>query len=184
MSSSRAERSPKTLSPFSHTGLKRCGLGGLLSRRAVHAASRDEEDSSSVEFGTVWREEEDLLMFFSGEERPLLYRHRRKRRATGGEATEEGEANRQQAKRCAVRIQSPLQHKRFSSRVTFRIPVVRGKNLDIGSAHSRNPRCVVTRRGMARRAAEEERAWMSLLFSCSYMWGDILPYKEVKLPLN
>ena len=31
--------------------------------------------------------------------------------------------------------------------MTFRIPVVRGKNLDIGSAHSRNPRRVVTRRG-------------------------------------
>ena len=71
----------------------------------------------------------------------------------------------------------------FSVRVTFCIPVVRGKNLDIGSAHSRDPRRVVTRRGMARRA-EEERAWMSLLFSCSYMWGKNLPYKEVQLPLN
>ena len=50
--SSRAERSPKTLSPFSRVGLKRCGLGGLLSRPAVHAASRDEEDSSSSEIGT------------------------------------------------------------------------------------------------------------------------------------
>ena len=75
--SSRAERSPKTLSPFSHTGLKRCGFGGLLSRRKVHAASRDEEDSSSAEIGIVWREEEDLLMCLSGEERPLLYRHSR-----------------------------------------------------------------------------------------------------------
>ena len=45
--SSRAERSPKTLSPFSHTGLKGCGSGGLLSRPAVHAASRDGEDRSS-----------------------------------------------------------------------------------------------------------------------------------------
>ena len=33
--------------------------------------------------------------------------------------------------------------------MTFRIPVVRGKNLDSGSAHSRNPRRVVTRRGVA-----------------------------------
>ena len=33
-----------------------------------------------------------------------------------------------------------------STRVTFRIPVMRGKKLDIGSAHSRNPR-----RGAARR---------------------------------
>ena len=31
--------------------------------------------------------------------------------------------------------------------MTFRIPVVRGKNLDIGSAHSHNPRCIMTRRG-------------------------------------
>ena len=31
---------------------KRCGFGGLLSRPAVHAASRDEEDSSSSEIGT------------------------------------------------------------------------------------------------------------------------------------
>ena len=39
-------------------------------------------------------------------------------------------------------------------------------------------------RAVARRAAEEERAWMSLLFSCSYKWGKNLPYKEVQLPLN
>ena len=37
----------------------------------------------------------------------------------------------------------------FSFRVTFRILVVRGKNLDIGSAHSCNPRRIVTRRGEA-----------------------------------
>ena len=60
--SSRAERSPKTLSPFSRTGLKRCGLGGLLSRCAVHAASRDEEErSSSAVFRNLWREEEEIL---------------------------------------------------------------------------------------------------------------------------
>ena len=45
--SSRVERSPKTLSPFSRTGLKRCGFGGLLPRPAVHAASRDGEDRNS-----------------------------------------------------------------------------------------------------------------------------------------
>uniref|UniRef100_M8BTY4 non-specific serine/threonine protein kinase n=1 Tax=Aegilops tauschii TaxID=37682 RepID=M8BTY4_AEGTA len=38
---------------------KRCGFGGLLSRHAVHAASRDEEDrSSSAVFRNRWREEE------------------------------------------------------------------------------------------------------------------------------
>ena len=77
----------------------------------------------------------------------------------------------------------------FSFRVTFGIPVVRGKNLDIGSAHSRNLRRGAAHRdearhGVARRAAEEERAWISLLFSCSYKWGRSLPYKEVQLPLN
>ena len=51
----------------------------------------------------------------------------------------------------------------FSFRVTFRIPVVRGKNLDIGSAHSRNLRRVMTRRGVARRAAEEERVDVPLV---------------------
>ena len=59
----------------------------------------------------------------------------------------EDEANSQQPKGCTVGIQTPLSRKLFSFRVTFRIPVVRGKNLDIGSTHSRNPRGVVTRRG-------------------------------------
>ena len=60
--SSRAERSPKTLSPFSRTGLKRCGFGGLLSRPAVHAASRDEEErNSSAVLMNLWREEEEIL---------------------------------------------------------------------------------------------------------------------------
>ena len=72
----------------------------------------------------------------------------------------------------------------FSFRVTFRIPVVRGKNLDIGSFPQPAARRDEAWRGVARRVAEEERAWMSLLFSCSYKWGRSLPYKEVQLPLN
>ena len=61
--SSRAERSPKTLSPFSHTGLKRCGSGGLLSRPAVQAARRDgEERSNSAVLRNRWREEEVVLV--------------------------------------------------------------------------------------------------------------------------
>ena len=56
--------------------------------------------------------------------------------------------------------------KLFSFRVTFRIPVVRGKNLDIGLAHSRNPRHVVTRRGEAkprrpRRGTPGPRLWVA-----------------------
>ena len=70
--------------------------------------------------------------------------------------------------------------KRFSSRVTVRIPIVRGKNLDIGSSPQPGP----ARPGMVWQAAEDESAWMSLLFSCSYIWGKNLPYKEVQLPLN
>ena len=90
--SSRAERSPKTLSPFSRTGLKRCGFGGLLSRPAVHAASRDgEERSSSAVLGTLWREEKELLVCLSGGERA----------APGAEGTEGDETNRQQPKGAA-----------------------------------------------------------------------------------
>ena len=61
--SSRAERSPKTLSPISRKGLKRCGFGGLLSRPAVPAARRDgEEHSSSAVLRNLWREEEEILL--------------------------------------------------------------------------------------------------------------------------
>ena len=42
---------------------------------------------------------------------------------------DEDEVNSQQPKGCTVRIQTPLSQKLFSFRVTFRIPVVRGKNL-------------------------------------------------------
>ena len=64
--SSRVERSPKTLSPFSRTGLKECGFGGLLSRPAVHAASWDGEDrSSSAVLRNRWREEEVVLVRLS-----------------------------------------------------------------------------------------------------------------------
>ena len=140
--SSRAERSPKTLSPFSRTGLKRCGFGGLLSRPAVHAASRDGEDrSSSAVLRNLWRQEEEILVRLS-ERSDLPFigaREGGERAATEAEGTEEDETNRQQPEAW---------------------------------------------RGVARRAAEEERAWMSLLFSCSYMWGKNLPYKEVQLPLN
>ena len=115
---SRVKRSPKTLSPFSRTGLKRCGFGGLLSRRAVHAASRDEEDNSSSEMEPMAREGVVLVSDLP----PFTF-------------------------------ELHFRNNLFSFRVTFRIPVVRGKNLDIGSAHSRNPR-----RGVTRRAAEEERA--------------------------
>ena len=65
VASSRAERSLKTLSPFSRTGLKRCGFEGLLSRPAVHAASRDEGECSSAVLRILWREEEEILVRLS-----------------------------------------------------------------------------------------------------------------------
>ena len=84
--SSRAERSPKTLSPFSRTGLKRCGLGGLLSRRAVHAASRDEEDSSSSEMEPMAREGVVLVRLSGRSDLPFIgAREGGERAATGGE---------------------------------------------------------------------------------------------------
>ena len=189
---SRAERSPKTLSPFSRTGLKGCGSGGLLSRPAVHAASRDEEErNSSAVLRNLCREEEEILVRLS-ERSDLPFIGARE----GGERLRRELKGMRETKRTNSRRRGApfefsvqAQTKCFSFRVTFRIPVVRGKNLDIGSAHYRNPQRVVTRRGearhgVARRAAEEERAWMSLLFSCLYKWERSLPYKEVQLPLN
>ena len=87
------------------------------------------------------------------EERPPFYRRKRRRReaVSGAEGNAGDETNRQQPKRRAVQIQCPLQKKCFSFRVTFRIPVVCGKYLDIGSAHSRNPRCDEAWRGGRRR---------------------------------
>ena len=88
----------------------------------------------------------------------------------GAEGNEGDETNRLQPKRRAVRIQCPLPQKLFSSQVTFHIPIVCGINLDIGSFLQPVARRDEAWRGVARRAAEEERAWMSLLFSCSYKW--------------
>ena len=106
------------VSPFSRTGLKRCGFGGLLSRPAVHAASRDGEDrSSSAVLRNLWREEEEVLVRLS-ERSDLSYigtGEEREEAAAGGEATKEDEANRQRPKRRAVRIQCPLQK-------TFQLP--------------------------------------------------------------
>src|SRR3954466_12876923 len=46
---------------------KRCGFGGLLSRPAVHAASRDGEDrSGSAVLRNLWHEEEEALVRLSG----------------------------------------------------------------------------------------------------------------------
>ena len=64
-------------------------------------------------------------------------KRRRREAAPGAEGNVGDETYMQQPKRHAVRFLCPLQKKWFSFRVTFRIPVVRGKNLDIGLAHSR-----------------------------------------------
>ena len=121
---------------------KRCGFGGLLSRFVVHAASRDEEDNSSAEIGTGGERKEKFWFVSLRGATSLLLAQEKEARGQRREAKrrERGEANSQQSKGCTVRIQTPLSQNLFSFRVTFRIPVVRGKNLDIGSAHSRNPR--------------------------------------------
>ena len=158
----------------------------------MHAASRDEEErSSSAVLKNLGREEEEILVRLSGRrDLPFIGAReegeRLRRELKGMRETRRTDSSRRGA---PFEFSVQAQTKCFSFRVTFRIPVVRGKNLDIGSAHSRNPRRGAAwrdeaRRGVARRAAEEERAWMSLLFSCSYKWGRSLPYKEVQLPLN
>ena len=140
-------------------------LGGLLSRRAVHAASRDEEDSSSSEMEPMAWEGVVLVRLSGRSDLPFIgAREGGERAATGGE-TRRGRRSAQPAAEGLPRshANSTFAKNLFSFRVTFRIPVVRGA---------------------AWRAAEEERAWMSLLFSCSYNWGKNLPYKEVQHPLN
>ena len=186
--SSRAERSPKTLSPFSHTGLKRCGLEGLLSRHAMHAASRDEEErSSSAVLRNLWREEEEILVHLSGRsDLPFIG------------AREEGERLRWELKR--TRETKRTGSRRRGAPFVFNLHYSKTFQLSRALSYTRSawqkfrhrlssfPQPVArrdeARRGVARRAAEEERAWMSLLFSCSYKWGRSLPYKEVQLPLN
>ena len=67
---------------------KRCGFGGLLSRPAVHAASRDgEERSSSAVLRNLWREEGEVLVRLS-ERSDLPFigaREGGERATTGGE---------------------------------------------------------------------------------------------------
>uniref|UniRef100_R7W1Q6 Speckle-type POZ protein-like protein n=2 Tax=Aegilops tauschii TaxID=37682 RepID=R7W1Q6_AEGTA len=104
--SSRAERFPKTLSPFSRTGLKEV----RFRRPTVHAASRDGEDrSSSAELRNLWREEEEVLVHLT-ERSDLPFIGARE----GGErAATIGEMKRQQPKGCTVRIRTPLSQKSF-----------------------------------------------------------------------
>ena len=86
----------------------------------MNAGSRDEEDRSSNEvLRNRWREEEVVLVPLS-ERSDLPFIGARE----GGERLRHSDS-------------VSTTEKRFSFRVTFRIPVVRGKNLDIGLAHSR-----------------------------------------------
>ena len=91
---------------------KRCGFGGLLSRLAVHAANRDEEDNSSSEMEPMAREGVVLVRLSERSDLPFIgAREGGEQAAAGGEAMEGDETNRQHAKRCApfVRIHAPLQ---------------------------------------------------------------------------
>ena len=51
---------------------KRCSFGGLLSRPAVHAASRDEEDSSSSEMEPMAREGVVLVRLSERSDLPFI----------------------------------------------------------------------------------------------------------------
>ena len=75
-----------------------------------------------------------------------------------------------------------ITEKRFNSYVTFRIPVVRGKNLDIGSFPQPAARRDEARRGEAGggRGARVDVPLVLMLIH----GGKNLPYKEVQLSLN
>ena len=103
----------------------------------MHAASWDgEERSSSAVLRNLWREEEEVLVRLS-ERSDLPFIGARE----GGERlrrelkrTRETKRNEQAAGEEVRRSYSiSTTTKRFSFRVTFRISVMRGKNLDIGS---------------------------------------------------
>ena len=114
-------------------------FGGLLSRPAVHAASRDGEDrSSSAVLRNLWREEEDVLVRLSGRsDLPFIGAReggeRLRRELKGTREMKRIDNNRRVQRSHLISTTAKLS----ISRVTFRIPVVRGKNLDMGSAHSR-----------------------------------------------
>ena len=97
----------KPYHPYPVQDSKRCGFGGLLSRPAVHAASRDEEDrSSSAVFRNRWREEEVVLVrLFERSNLPFMAQEKEARgQRREVKQRDEDEANNQQLKGSTVRI--------------------------------------------------------------------------------
>ena len=179
-----APQKPYHPSPVHDEEVKRCGFGGLLSRPAVHAASRDEEErSSSAVLRNLWREEEEILVRLS-ERSDLPFigaREGGERAATGGEM--------KRWRRSEQPAAEGLHHSHSNSTFakSFQLPC------DLSYTRSAWQKFrhrlgsfpqPASSRDVPRRAAEEERAWMSLLFSCSYKCRKSLPYKEIQLPLN
>ena len=109
----------------------------------MHTANRDGEEYSS---SSVVRNVGARGMCYSGMEMsdlPFIGIGER-----GERAASEGETKRQRRSKqpAAEGLHRSHSNSTFSSfRVTFRIPIVRGKNLDIGSAHSGNPWRIMTR---------------------------------------
>ena len=150
----------------------------------MHAASRDEEErNSSAVLRNLWQEEEEILVrLFEMSDLPFIG------------AREGGERLRWELKR--MRETKRTGSRRRGAPFVFNLHYSKTFQLSRDLSYTRSAwqkftsaRLIpatrdATRRGVARRAAEEERAWMSLLFSCSYKWGRSLPYKEVQLPLN
>ena len=132
----------------------------------MHAASRDEEErNSSAVLRNLWREEEEILVRLSERsDLPFIGAReggeRLRRELKGTRETKRTGNSRRGAPfgfsvryRKMFQLPSDLSYTR-SAWQKFRhrlIPATRG-----------------ARRGEVRRATEEERVWMSLLFSCSY----------------
>ena len=167
---------------------KSCGFGGLLSRPAVHTASRHGEEHSSITvLRNLWREEEEVLVRLS-EKSDLPFIDARE----GGTRLRRELKGPREMKRIDSSRRVQCSHLISTTAKTFHLPSDLSYTRSawqkiihrLGSFPQGAARRDEAWRGVARRAAEEERAWMSLLFSCSYKWGRCLPYKKVQLPLN
>ena len=149
----------------------------------MHAASRDGEDrSSSAVLRNQWREEEVVLVCLP-ERSDLPFIGARE----GGERLRRKLKGTRETKRTGSSRRVQRSYSISTTAKTFQLPSDLSYTRSawqkfrhrLGSFPQPAARRVVTRR-----AAEEECAWMSLLFSCSYKCGKNLPYKEVQLPLD
>jgi hypothetical protein len=182
--SSRAEHSPKTLSPLSRTGSQETGfrrptVPARSARRKMGWERWSRQRNAQEQGGSI-----GCVLCICREERPLFYSHRG--RWTGNVG---GETNSQKTNQ-TISYSFSTQANRFSFHMTvqFCSPIMHDKKK--GSATRHIPQTAARARhdearwGVARRAAEEERAWESLLLTHSYHKGKSSPYMLVQLLLN